>query len=162
MNLTRKQVIDIYGTLNTVGQKDMPVKGAYAVSKNKKIAENEVKVIEEAQNSMQEPEGIKEFTDKRIEICKEFANKDENGEAIVKQNRFDIPLEKQPKFEEAVALLKEDYKEAFDKQDELTKEFQELLDEEIEMDFHMMKLEWLPEKISGRHMEALMDLIDEG
>jgi hypothetical protein len=163
MKLTRQQVLELYGVLNAIGQKDMVSKGAYAVSKNKRIAETEVKIVEEIRNSFKIPEGIHKFNDERLELCKSFANKDESGEPKVIDSRFDISEEKKDEFETAISNLRENYKEDFDKQEQTNKEFQELLEEEIEIDFHMTKLEHLPEKVTGHQMEVLMDIIiDEG
>ena len=180
MKVTRQQVLEIFNVLTVINKEKMPPKGAYAISKNKNVAKREVEVIQEAQNNVKMPEGLTEFNDKRIELCREFSNKDEEGNVLVigpdgvakpealgapTNGTYDIPFEVRPDFEKAVDELRDSYKEAFDERDKINTEFEELLSEEIELEFHTVKdVDWLPKEIAGEHMELLMDtgIVDEG
>lgn len=77
---------------------------AYRISKN-------IKAITEEE---------KTYQDTRIKMCKEYANKDEKGEPILKDNKYDIPDDKLKEFD-----------------DELKK----LLDEEVDIEIKKLSLE---------------------
>jgi len=162
MKVTRQQTYDIFRTLEALSNKDMRPKGAYAISKNKKLAENEVKFIQEAQSKIKPPQGMQDFESKRIELCEKFSSKDEEGKVVTNNGKYEIPEDVREEFEKTVAGLREEYSAAFEENEEINKQFQELLNEEIEINFHKTKLEWLPEQITGKQMEILMDIIDEG
>lgn len=164
MKLAREQVVAIYGILKNLGQEKISAKGAFAIVKNKDLAEREVKQIEEAQQKLVTPElkdKLMEYDKRRIEECRLLADKDDKGIPIIENNLFKLSPESRTLLAEKIQNLHNEYKETFTQKESIDKEFEEVLKEEIEIGFHKIKIEDFPAKISPAEMEALVPLVWE-
>lgn len=161
MKMKRENVVGVFGVMNILSEEKTTAKGAYAIAKNKKIAEAEVKAIQEAQQKVTMPETFQEYEKKRIELCEEVSDKDENGNSIKINNgqQFAIPEERQEEFATKLAALREEYKEAIEAKDKVEKDFFDLLSEEVEIEFHRVKIDDLPNNITASQIEVLGDII---
>lgn len=161
MKMKRENVINVFGIMNVLSEEKTTAKGAYGIAKNKKIAEAEVKAIQEAQQKVEMPEKFNEFDKKRIELCEEVADKDEDGKPIKINNgqQFSISQEKQEEFAEKLKALREEYKEAIEQKDKIEQDFIDLLSEEIEVEFHKVMIDDLPNNITANQIEALDEII---
>lgn len=113
MKLSEVQV-RLQGLLNISGKK-FPAKVGYAIMKNEKVLETEYKVLDQ----------------QRIRICEEYAEKDDEGNAIIKEEKY---------------VFSSRNKAACDK------EYKELLTEEIEVDIYTIDAEELDKcDDSGRY-----------
>ncbi len=165
MKTTRENLLQVSMILETLMQKEMKAKGAYGIAKNKKVVEEEVEVLREAQAKIQPMEEYLEFEKQRIDVCKDFSDKDENGEAKTISGpgggQFMIPDEKKPDFEAKVEELKEEFKEAIEDKDKKEAEWNELLSEEIELDVHVIKIDFLPDNITPAQIDILGEIVSE-
>lgn len=161
MKMKRENVINVFGIMNVLSEEKTTAKGAYGIAKNKKIAESEVKAIQEAQQKVMMPEKFNEFDKKRIELCEEVADKDEDGKPIKINNgqQFSISEERQDEFSEKLKALREEYKEAIEQKDKIEQDFIDLLSEEIEVEFHRIMIDDLPNNITANQIEALDEII---
>jgi hypothetical protein len=131
---------------------------AYAIYKNKKLLQDEVETIREIGKASP---ALVDFQTKRIELCKEFADKDEHKKPIIVGTDYKIISRKQ-EFEEELKLLTEDYKDVVSEQEAKNKEINEILKEDINgFAFRKIKLEWLPETISGAAIGVLDYIIED-
>lgn len=151
---------ELFGLLNGLeAVKNLKgVKFAYAVAKNKNLVKREVKLFSE---SNKPNEKFLEFDKKRVELCQEYCEKNENGEPVIKNNTF-IGLEKNDAFNKVIEELREEYKEAIDEREKQSKEYNKMLDEEIELDFHKVLLENVPSDITGQQLELILPIVDDG
>jgi len=161
MKTKRENVISVFGVMNVLSEEKTTAKGAYAIAKNKKIAEGEVKAIEEAQKNVIIPDKFKEYDEKRIKLCEELADKDKDGNPVKINNgqQFAISPESQEVFNEKLQSLREEYKEAIEEKDKVEKDFLDLLAEEVEVDFHKVKIDDLPDNVTASQIEALDEII---
>jgi len=159
MKITRENLVQLYGALNALSEKEMKAKAAYGIAKNKSKVESEVKSIQEAQQKIQPAPEVLEFEEKRINLCKEAANKDDNGEPITIGPRFDIPVGAMPDFEKKIDELREEYKEALDQKEKNDEEWVELMKEEIEIDIHQIHIDMMPDTITPQQIELLGEII---
>ena len=74
MKMTLTEILQKQRNLAALANMKLPYKLAYAISKNLGKMEAEVKAIEET----------------RLNIIKEYAVKDENGEPVVVDNKYDL------------------------------------------------------------------------
>ena len=131
---------------------------AYALHKNKKLLQDEVDAIREVSKPSQ---SLKDFQDKRIELCKEFADKDTEKKPIIVGTDFKI-VERKSEFEEELRLLTEEYKDVIAEQELRNKELNDILKEDVNgFALHKIKLEWLPETISGAAIGVLDYIIED-
>lgn len=163
MKIKRKTLASMWGLINKILGEKTSVKFHYLMLKNKKLLEPE---IESLQKTNEPPQGKTEFEEKRVKLCKEYAEKDEAGKPKLEDDQFGnknfvVPDEAKPEFEEKLAVLKEEYKSAFDEFEKQQKDFLDLLEEEVEIELARIPLSIMPEDIVGTDVELLFDLIDE-
>lgn len=158
MDFTRENLVQIWGVLSGLAQEKTTAKGAYCIAKNKRIVETEVKSIEEAQKNQKLPDGIGEFESKRITLCEEFCDKDEEGKNKVNDNSFVI-TERRFEFNEALSRLRDEYKEALDARVKQEEEFLSFLRETVDINFHVINVSDLPDNITAQQLEVLGDII---
>ena len=70
---------------------------------------------------------------------------------MVDQEAFDVELLK----------LNDTHKEAIDKQEELQKEYNALIEEEVEIKIYPIRMEWFPKTVKSSVLESLMDFIED-
>jgi len=158
MKFTRENLVQIWGVLNGLTAEKTTAKGAYGIAKNKRIVDSEVKSIEEAQKNQKLPDGIEEFESKRIELCKKMADKDEEGNPMVANNSFVLVQNKQ-KFDKKLEKLRKDYDEPISLREKQDKEFQDFLKEEVEIDFHTINVNDLPDNVTAQQIGILDEII---
>lgn len=162
MKISREKLFQVWGVLNQLSSEKTTAKGAYGIAKNKKLFETEIKSMEEAKKNLKYPEEkLSEFHNKRVELCKEFADKDEAGEPKVSGQTFVISDEGRVAFDKKFATLREEYKETLEEQDKVDAEFRAFLAEEIELVVHNIKIDDMPNGLTAQQLEALGEIIAE-
>jgi hypothetical protein len=132
------------------------VKFAYAIVKNKRIVEDEIKLLSE---SLKASDKFTEFDKKRVEIVKEHADKDEKGEAKIEGNQYVVSDTKA--MEAAIDPLKEEYKDTIEAREAQIKEFNEMLEKEINIELYKIKQDDLPKDISVAQLESIRWIVEE-
>ena len=95
---------ELTANLYPMQKKTFPVKISYAIMRNIEALEKEFSAFEK----------------QRIELCKTYANKDEDGNPVIKDGSYDIPSD-----------VREDF----------NNELKELSDEEVEIDIRTISAE---------------------
>lgn len=108
--MTLKDVKKNASALSTLAGMRFPGKLRYAVAYNLEKLNREEKRIEE----------------QRIELCRQYAEKDENGEAVMVQNVID-------------GSRSESFKMTLENEQAFTKEYAELLETEIDIDIRTVE-----------------------
>ena len=138
----KKDLLLLWNTLNKLkydeNQKQY-IKFKYMVARNKLKLKPEIEIIQELVKLSPE---FTEFNEKRVEICKEFSRKDENGEAILINNNYDIVDRK--RFNETIETLKDKYKTIIQKEEEQSIEIESMLDENIDIEISKVIIEEVP------------------
>ncbi|MCK4816320.1 hypothetical protein KA005_11175 [bacterium] len=148
------------------------LKGAkftYAVTKNKRRLESEIKIMEKAK----EPDkSFKEFEKEIDALYKEYADKDVMGKPKMKKImvsatksswQYIIPGLNDPesKYGKAVAVLRKKHKEALEAQEKKEEEYQEFLKEESEWKPFMIDLAIVPDDIHQTIMDRIIWMIKD-
>ncbi len=139
----------------------------YALKRNGDIIKPILpKIIEGMKpKEVSDPKKTEDYNAKRTLYCKEYANKDENGNPIIIDEKYDIAIDKKQEFEEKIKLLNEEYKEQVEEQTKNILAQKEFLKKECEeeINFYRIKLEWMPETnfITPEIMELLYLIIEE-
>ncbi len=164
MEMTKEKIIQMWNILSEIGNEKTNVKFSYAIARNLNIIEPEVKALTKAQEISKE---YKEYDAKRLEICREMAKKDEDGNPIMKDGvgnpipkggEFDI--EDRPTFDKKIEKLQKKNKEAIDMQKNRIEQFNDLIKETIEIDFYSVKIEHVPDDIKPNHLALMMGFIE--
>ena len=132
------------------------IKFSYSMSKNKNLIMAELKSAEE---SLQQSPEMLAFEKDRMELVNEYGTRDKKGNLVVENNQYAI--EKMDEFNEKVEALKKVHKEAIDENQKKIDEYNEFMKEEIDMPFHMISMQDIPENISVDVMDQIMPLVSE-
>lgn len=137
--MIKKELYALYSSLQAL-QGAGGARFAYAISKNKKFIQEELELVEK---SLVQSDEYKAYEAKRIELCKKHSHKDENGEAKMTNNTFDIIDRK--KFDKELKVLQDEYKDTLEEHLKKVEEYNKLLDMDTEITFFKIKLEILPD-----------------
>lgn len=147
--MKKKDLMDIIKSLIEVS--DLKgVKFAYTLIKNKKKIEEEIKNLE---GSVKPSEEFEAFEKKRIAMCEEFSEKDQDGKAVIEDNKYKI-LDKK-KFEIAFTTLKDENEAIISQREGQINEYNSLLEEDTEIVFDKIGISDLPEDITAAQIDAV-------
>lgn len=156
--MKRKDLMTLNSVLNSFND-SYPVKFSYFLSKNKKVVEDEISSIRSCAPSFPE-----EYQKRREDLIREHAEKDENGNIIFEDQKTGMPKYSDVnKITEEINKLAEEFKPQIEEFESKQKEFEDFLNEEVELRFHMIPMNLLPENLilSVKDMEVFNQLIIE-
>lgn len=159
MKMTNGKIIDLYTGLKSVGELS-GVKFAYAVARN--IGKLQ-KLVEPLMAASRPTPEFSKFQVKRTAIAKDYAIKDEKGAAMkeVVNGVETYIIGDEKKFQIEFDALKVDNKELIKVRDAQIKEFEKLLDKEVEIELHMIKFSSVPKNITSQQMANIIPMIEE-
>jgi len=132
-------------------------KFSYAMSKNKRALMPEV---EDLQKAGEMSDQYTEYDKNRIELCKEYSKKDDDGNPITKNNEFKIADRQQ--FDIELKKLEVKYKDVISERNKQLEDYNKLLDKPINgVSFHKLSSADLPENISSAQTEMIHELIQD-
>lgn len=143
--IERNRINEVYSSLRhgLENGKGYPHQWKYALAKNVEHLESSVK---EFLKSIKQSKEFNEFTYKRIELAKKYADKDSTGKAIIIKTGEGTPainetfqiIAWEAIFNEEVSKLKEQYKDTID--DYEKKHSEEYYNEEQEIELHNIRV----------------------
>lgn len=136
------------------------VKFAYSISLIKSQIKKEVKIYKELSEPSEE---IVKFNAERVELVKEYSEKDEAGNPKISEDgrEYVIDETKKEEFQAQFNELKEKYSIAVKEQEDKNKELIDFLNEEITIEVRPISLDILPEEISVEQLEILEEVIEK-
>lgn len=156
IKLKRQAVLDLWNGLQGVGNLT-GVKIAYAVGKNIEKVKQEVEVIGK---TIQPSKEFMEYDQKRVALAQKHAKKDDKGQPIVAGGQY--IMEDRAAFDKDFETLKEENKTVVESREKQQTDYITLLDEEVELDLHTVKLSDVPETITVQQMSKISVIINEG
>lgn len=136
-----------------VGIKDCKphIKFAYAIAKNKRIIQQE---IDDLRALIELSEDMDEYEKKRRDLCMVCAERNEFDEPIINNNKFQI--KDKDSFRTEVDKLKETFADAIEEHENKIKAYEEILEEEVDIDFHRVKYEYFPHGLTQGQYDILL------
>ena len=120
----------------------------YAISRSESRMKEEMAAID----VMMRP--YIEYETKRMGLCQELSEKDENGEPIILEDGSYKGVKENPEWQSKIDALQVEYKEQID-------EINKMLDEEVGIDFYQIDISELPETMTKQDLEILIPFIKE-
>jgi len=158
--MTNRQVVELWNSLTAPSMLNhRGVKFSYSVTKTKQSIKGTITALEMLQN--QKPESMDAFEKERLELCMEYADLDDDGNQVMQGKNYKI-TERLSEFEVAFTELQEKHDQAFKDLQKHLQGFEKLLDEEIDVDVHMMSIGDIPETITVKEMNGIEFLISDG
>lgn len=157
--MKKKDLVRFYNGLGLCGGLK-GAKFAFSASMNRRMMEDEVKSITDTAAS---PKAFLEYDQKRLELCKEHAKKDDKGVAVTTEDGSRFIMEDQYAFDAALEELRTEYKEAIEEKKTSDEEYEKLLKEEVskEYNFEKIPLSVVPNDITQFAMENIIDMIEK-
>lgn len=157
--MKKKELLSLYEALAKVEGRQFTVKFSYFIAKNKVLLKDEFAALEEAKRPSIE---YTAYDTKRAELAHQFADREDNGQPKIENNNF-IIIEKVDEFKEALDKLKEENEETIEAHNQKLKDFEALLDEEVEFKGPKIDLKDVPQTVEPSILENLIiaDLIVE-
>lgn len=156
--MKKRDLITLHRTLVSIEGRKSTVKFSYFIAKNKVMIKDDYNILEEAGKPSEE---FTEYDAKRAKLAHELADRDEKKQPRIENGNFVI-IENVDKFKKELDKLKKEYASVIKDQDKKFKEFNALLDEEIEYKpGPKIALQDIPEQVEPAVLEILIiaDLI---
>lgn len=161
MLVKNKQILQMQNTITQVATKDIgSVKFRWGISRNVDIINRESEAIEKFRKPSDK---FVEFERKREETVQKFAEMDETGQYRVDDRfrQYIVAPEKRDDLEKALDPLREEFKDAIEDREEQLRDFNELLEEETEVDFYRVDTDYIPEQLLAIEMSMLGPIWDD-
>jgi hypothetical protein len=157
--MKKKDLEILHGVFtNMLGTEGLGVKFSYFLSRNLRLIEEELKDIERV---IKPDEEFEQYNNKRIEVCEQYAKKNDEGEAITEgegsQKKYIIDENRKQEFDKEIEDLQKEYEMPIKRQTEKTL----LLEEEADFTPHKIKIEDIKEhpKITPAFLYLIDDFI---
>jgi len=165
MKITKKQLLDFNQAFNVLSSTVQSKVLVYSLLKNSKLIADEAEALNKAFET--DSEEYKDYIQKTQELSQKYGDKDETGELKLTENKMGVIVsdpENKKNLTEEIKKLDEDYKDALEARNKELEKYNELLSEEIEIDFNKIKLKDLPDTLTNDAkfaVSVLIDLIEE-
>lgn len=157
--ISKQKVFDLYKSIQSV--KNLPgVKFSYAIARNEAKIKSEIEALQKAGRPS---EKFIEYNNKRLDLSKKHAVI-VDGKPSAKVNDLGqeyYVIADEAAFNKEFETLKTEYKDVIDEEKSKSKEIDNLLTEEIEIDFYMINIKNVPENITPEQMAGLLPIIEE-
>jgi hypothetical protein len=158
MKITKSKVVQIANALEAIKSTNKML--TYAIIKNKKIIESEVDALREAIKT--DSDEYKNYATEIREITNKYGARDDAGRIITTLTGFkpkeDVDL---AEVQEIINGVNEKYKEAIDARDKQLEQYNNMLNDEVDIEFYDINLELLPDDTDPKIIDTLFDLIKD-
>lgn len=154
---TNQEIIDLYKGLQSV-EHLTGAKFAYAVARNSNLLKKELIALRQANVPTDD---YMEYEEARGALAESHSKKDKDGKPETFDNGNRFVIEDPSKFEEAFKELRLKHKAVISVRKKQEKEFNELLEEKVEIELFMIPQSYLPEDISTKQMVAILPIVKE-
>lgn len=152
--MTNKKIVELFNHLSALNLKG--VKFAYAVARNINVLKPHVESLQKAQEPT---EDYQKFDKERIALAQKHAKKDEKGEPVTEGNSY--VLEDQAGFQKDFEKVKKTYAKTIEEQETRIKEFNELLEKEVVVELHKVKIADVPQEITSQQMTQIFEIVED-
>lgn len=149
--MKRYEIFTLSEMVKNILPKSKKIKFNMFLVSNNTILDNEVEKMKSVLNYSDE---FKEFENKRIKLCEKYAIKNENGEPI-KENNVYKGLVGNENFNFDLKELRENYKDAVEEQEKIINEFNDLMNEDVDLDFEKIVVDLIPDDLIDGEQFAL-------
>ena len=131
------------------------IKLAYAVAKNAEKIDREIKVL----NKILEPsEAYLVYAKELKELQNEYCRKDASGNPVIEKDQY--VMNDMAAFKSDYDALKTKHTLVLAEREQQIDEYNQLMDEESDIELHHVSIDNIPEDITPEQMEAIMPFLD--
>lgn len=147
MKLLNKTILELNSIIDAMIKTDINTMFAFKLHLNKKKMESVVSTLDTLRTPSEE---FKKFESDRVQLIKKYAEKDSNGELVfVDAEKTSVKIIDRDGLKSEFDKLLEDYKVTVDEQESKEKEFNKLLDTEVDVDVVTIPISLFPQELDG-------------
>ena len=155
--MKRKDLFSVYSVIEAMLKESKVVKLNFYLLENKKKIKD---AIDNIVGSINVTDKYKEYDNLRVELCKKYCSKDSNGVPIIKDDNY-VGLDDNEEFSEKLKELIKNNKSTVDEYIKSMKEYNALLDEDVDLGLKKINIELIPnDLITGEMQEILLPLLE--
>ena len=154
--MKRKELFQLKQALESVSTLK-GVKFAYSIAKNLQEVNKEIEAVNKAIAPSDE---FMQYEKERIKLNEEYAEKTEDGKPMVENNNYVISPRNRGSYEKRMEELKKKHKKVLSERDEQIKEYQALLEENVDITLHKIQEGNLPSDITAEQISGILPVIE--
>lgn len=154
MEFKRKDLTKLWGLFESLKSAKTNIRTTYTIARNKNLIQPEIDAIN---SSIQMSDELKEYESSRIELCKQYAKKNEAGEPEIRNGNFIFEESSIPEFQNALIKLQSDKKDVLEKANEQEKQLENLLEEAVNLDLVQFDISNLSDDLFNVEQLELLD-----
>ena len=161
MKINRIKLVTLFNVLGNLAMVPANLKFHYARAKNVAKLADEVEIIK---NLAKPFENYVEYESKRIALCRELCEYVGNpAEPHIVNGNYQFSDDNKVIVEDKIKELQKEFSEVIAEDQQRQSELKEFLDQEIDIDFHMIKMDLVPDQVTltGIESDALSLIIEE-
>jgi len=151
--MKRRTILKLWQAFGKLEGLKHDVRFSYFLAKNKVALKEELDLMEEAQKPS---EAFIAYEQKRVETAQLFSDKDDAGNPKVHNGQYVI-FDKKDEFEKEIKKLKTKFKSAITQRETQVKDYDTLLDEEVELNLTKIRFSQLPGQIESAFLEVFIE-----
>jgi len=156
--MKRFESFELVGVIDQILPESKIVKLNMYLYSNKDILESNNETL---RNSINVSERFKAYENKRIELCKVYADKDDNNEPILKNGIF-VGLKDNEEFEKLSYKMIEEYKTDIDEYQDQMSQYNALMEEEVDIELDKFDVDIIPDGlIDGKQFKYIRMLLKD-
>ena len=156
VKMTYKDLVSLWNAIYEIGERK-GTKFAYAVLKTKQNIEP---LINELARLQLPPKRFVEYDEKRIALCTEYSDKDENGNPKTDGDNFVVDS-RRSEFDEKMKALSEEYSDAQSEFESKIFEYNAKLGQSVEVSIHKIPISDFPSDMTSTELERFMVFVSE-
>ncbi len=158
MKITKQEALNLYNGLQGVSNLS-GAKWAYAIAKNIAMLKPEIDALQKAYTAKNE---FIEYERARLELAEKYSvKKDGKPETVNVGGIEEYLIADKDKFNQEFAKLQAKYKKAIDERKKQISDFNEILKEEVNIDFYTISPDYIPEEITPAQLSAIMAVVGD-
>jgi len=156
---TKGDIIELWKVIESLVDKPAHIKFNYAVLKNRKLLENEIKTLEELSKPSEE---FIEFESERYRICSDYSEKDQNGSPILENGVFKIKEDLRDECNSKLLELRDKYINTILEREDQSRTFEiNILNEPSDIQLYKVESQFVPNNLNVSDLASLYFMIDE-
>ena len=156
--MKNKDLLDLFSALEYVNSDTCSAKFKYGIARNKKIIENQIKIL---QDLIKPSDAYIQIENERLAICHKYCERDENNNPRMINNMFVMKEDTRAESDTEITEFMAKNKDIFDAAVKRSQELTALLEEEIDIPLYSIPIDAIPDTIKQSEMDvfARLDMI---
>ncbi|MFW6219509.1 MAG: hypothetical protein ACOCZ5_00240 [bacterium] len=149
-------LFELNDVISSILKESRKIKLNFLLLENQNLLNNKIELLSKL---FVTPVEIKKFEKERIELCKMYSEKDENGKPKIENDKF-VGLLNNIEYKQKYDELENKYRKDIDEYNKQVVEYEKMLDEECDIEFKKIDINFIPDDLlTGQQLKILTPLL---